>query len=198
MTELGLELASTGVQIHGGVGFVEETGVAQHLRDAKILTIYEGTSGIQANDLVSRKVLADSGRGMQRMLQEMQDLDAELEKAGAELASVRAAMATGRQRLADATDWLLSKADSEPAAVQLAAFNYMMLSGTVVGAWQMARAALVAQKKLTADAGNADFYKAKLITARFYAEELLPRSAGYFEAVTSDSNSAMELAEEQF
>jgi hypothetical protein len=82
--------------------------------------------------------------------------------------------------------------------VQLAAFNYMMLSGTVVGAWQMARAALVAQKKLTADAGNADFYKAKLITARFYAEELLPRSAGYFEAVTSDSNSAMELAEEQF
>jgi hypothetical protein len=186
------------VQIHGGVGFVEETGVAQHLRDAKILTIYEGTSGIQANDLVSRKVLADSGRGMQRMLQEMQDLDAELEKAGAELASVRAAMATGRQRLADATDWLLSKADSEPAAVQLAAFNYMMLSGTVVGAWQMARAALVAQKKLTADAGNADFYKAKLITARFYAEELLPRSAGYFEAVTSDSNSAMELAEEQF
>lgn len=198
MTELGLELASTGVQIHGGVGFVEETGVAQHLRDAKILTIYEGTSGIQANDLVSRKVLADSGRGMQRMLQEMQDLDAELQAAGAELASVRTAMATGRQRLADATDWLLSKADSEPAAVQLAAFNYMMLSGTVVGAWQMARAALVAQKKLTADAGNADFYKAKLITARFYAEELLPRSAGYSEAVTSDSNSAMELAEEQF
>ncbi|MGB5166542.1 MAG: acyl-CoA dehydrogenase [Woeseiaceae bacterium] len=198
MTELAMELTSTGVQVHGGVGFVEETGAAQHLRDAKILTIYEGTSGIQANDLVSRKVLADTGRGMQRMLAEMQDLDAELQAAGDALASVRSALATGRQRLADATEWLLGKADSDPAAVQLAAFNYMMLSGTVVGAWQMARAALVAQRKLAAGEGNADFFGAKMITARFYAEEVLPRSAGYFEAATSDSSSAMELAEAQF
>jgi hypothetical protein len=135
---------------------------------------------------------------MQRMLGEMQDLDTELQAAGAELASVRAALATGRQRLADATEWLLGKADSDPAAVQLAAFNYMMLSGTVVGAWQMARAALAAHKKLANGEGNTDFYEAKIITARFYAEDVLPRSAGYFEAAISDSSSAMELAEAQF
>ena len=198
MTEVALELTSIGVQVHGGTGYIEETGVAQYLRDAKILTIYEGTTGIQANDLVGRKVLADSGKGMQRLLQEMADFDASLASCGPEFDSIRNAVATGHKRLEDATNWLLGKAQEEPAVVNLAAFDYLMLAGTAIGGWQMARAAEVAHRKLAANEGNAEFYKAKIITARFYAEEVLPRSAGHVEAITSDGNSAMALPEDQF
>jgi acyl-CoA dehydrogenase len=198
MTEVAKELTSIGIQIHGGTGYVEETGAAQHLRDAQILTIYEGTTGIQANDLVGRKILADSGLGMQRLLDEIAEFDASLAGCGPDLASIRNAVATGRQRLEEATKWLLGKAQDEPAVVDLAAFNYLMLAGTVIGAWQMGRAAEIAHGKLAANESSADFYKAKIITARFYAEEVLPRSAGYLEAATSDSNSAMDLPEDQF
>jgi len=198
MTEVAQELTSIGVQIHGGNGYVEETGVAQHLRDARILTIYEGTTGIQANDLVGRKVLADSGLGMQRLLSEIAGFDANLAACGPDFESIRKAVATGHRRLEEATTWLLAKAQDEPAVVYLAAFDYMMLAGTVIGAWQMGRAAEIAHRKLATNEGAANFYKAKVITARFYAEEILPRSAGYLEAATSDSSSAMELPEDQF
>jgi acyl-CoA dehydrogenase len=198
ITEVAKELTSLGIQIHGGTGFIEETGVAQYLRDAQILTIYEGTTGIQANDLVGRKVLADSGTGMRRLLEEMAEFDACLERCGPALGSIRAAVAVGRERLEEATNWLLGKAQGEPAIVYLAAFDYLMLAGTVIGAWQMGRAAEIAHRKLEAAEGDANFYKGKIITARFYAEEILPRSAGYLEAATSESSSAMELPEEQF
>jgi len=198
MTEVAQELTSIGVQVHGGTGFIEETGVAQYMRDAKILTIYEGTTGIQANDLVGRKVLADSGLGVQRLLEEMAAFDARLASCGPDLDSIRTAVATGHKRLEEATNWLLGKAQDEPAVVYLAAFDYLMLAGTVVGAWQMGRAAETAYRKLASNEGNADFYKAKIITARFYAEEILPRSAGYLEAATSESSSAMDLPEDQF
>lgn len=198
MTEVAQELTSLGVQVHGGTGFIEETGAAQYMRDAKILTIYEGTTGIQANDLVGRKVLADSGAGMQRLLEEVAEFDASLASCGADFESIRHAVATGRKRLEEATNWLLGKAQDEPAAVYLAAFDYLMLAGTVVGAWQMGRAAAVAHGKLASKEGNADFYKAKVLTARFYAEEILPRSAGYLESATSNSSSAMEMPEDQF
>ena len=198
MTEVAQELTSLGVQVHGGTGFIEETGAAQYLRDAKILTIYEGTTGIQANDLVGRKVLADSGLGMQRLLKEIAEFDTSLASCGADFESIRHAVATGRKRLEEATNWLLGKAQDEPADVYLAAFDYLMLAGTVIGAWQMGRAAEIAHRKLAAKEGNFDFYEAKIITARFYAEEILPRSAGYLEAATSDSRSAMDMPEDQF
>ena len=198
MTEVAQELTSIGIQVHGGTGYIEETGAAQYLRDAKILTIYEGTTGIQANDLVGRKVLADTGMGMQRLLQEMADFDATLASCGPDLDSIRNAVATGHKRLEEATNWLLSKAQDESVIVYLAAFDYLMLAGTVIGAWQMGRAAEVAHRKIEGNEGLADFYKAKIITARFYAEEILPRSAGYLEAATSESGSAMELPEDDF
>jgi len=198
LTEVAQELTSLGIQVHGGTGFIEETGVAQYLRDAKILTIYEGTTGIQANDLVGRKVLADSGLGMQRLLKEIAEFDASLASCGTDFESIRDAVATGRKRLEEATNWLLGKAQDEPAVVYLAAFDYLMLAGSVIGAWQMGRAAEIAHRKLASKEANADFYKAKIITARFYAEEILPRSAGYLEAATSDSSSAMEMPEDQF
>jgi hypothetical protein len=198
MTEVAQELTSIGVQIHGGNGYVEETGAAQYLRDARILTIYEGTTGVQAIDLLGRKVMADGGKGMQRLLKEISELDAKLANGGAELESIRTAVATGRQRLEDATKWLLGKAQENPAVSFLAAFDYLMLAGTVIGAWQMGRAADVAQTKLANNDGDADFYKAKITTAKFYAEQILPRSACHFEAVTSGGTAAMELSEEQF
>ena len=198
MTEVAQELTSIGIQVHGGNGFVEETGAAQYYRDARILTIYEGTTGIQANDLVGRKILADSGLAMQHLLADMAEFDSSLASCGPELESIRSAVATGRDRLEEATNWLLGKAQDDPSVVYLAAFDYLMLAGTVVGAWQMGRAAEVAHRKLASKDGDTDFYKAKIITARFYAEEILPRSAGYLEAATSDSSSAMDLPEEQF
>jgi hypothetical protein len=198
LTEVAQELTSIGVQVHGGNGFVEETGAAQYLRDARILTIYEGTTGIQANDLVGRKILADSGLAMQHLLKEIAELDPVLASCGPELESIRSAVATGRQRLEEATNWLLGKTQDKPDAVYLAAFDYLMLAGTVVGAWQMGRAAEIAHKKLAGNDADAEFHKAKVITARFYAEEILPRSAGYLEAATSDSSSAMDLQEDQF
>jgi len=198
MTEVAQELTSIGIQIHGGTGYVEETGAAQHLRDARVLTIYEGTTGIQANDLVGRKVLADSGLGMQHLLEEIAELDPLLESCGADLETIQSAVATGRQRLEEATNWLLGKAQENPAVVYLAAFDYLMLAGTVIGAWQMGRAAEIAHRKLAGQNGDTDFYNAKIITARFYAEQILPRSAAYLDAATSNGTAAMDLAEEQF
>ena len=198
MTEVAQELTSICIQIHGGTGYIEETGAAQHLRDARILTIYEGTTGIQANDLVGRKILADGGLAMQHLLGEIAELDDQLASSGSDLESIRIAVATGQQRLETATNWLLAKAQDEPAVVGLAAFDYLMLAGTVIGAWQMGRAAEIAHRNLASKKGDADFYKAKIITARFYSEQILPRSAAYLDAATSESNSAMDLLEEQF
>jgi len=198
MTETGQELTSIAIQIHGGNGYIEETGVTQHLRDARILTIYEGTTGIQAIDLLGRKILADGGTGMQNLLKEIEALDSSLESGGADLETIRLAVATGRQRLEKATMWLLGNAQDNPAAVFSAANDFLMLAGTVIGGWQMGRAAQVAQQKLQAKEGDAGFNQAKITTAKFYAEQILPRSAAYFAAVTSGSTAAMELPEEQF
>jgi len=198
MTETGQELTSIAIQIHGGNGYIEETGVTQHLRDARILTIYEGTTGIQAIDLLGRKILADGGTGMQNLLKEIEALDSSLKSGGADLETIRLAVATGRQRLEQATMWLLGNAQDNPAAVFSAANDFLMLAGTVIGGWQMGRAAQVAQQKLQANEGDAGFNRAKLTTAKFYAEQILPRSAAYFAAVTSGSTAAMELPVEQF
>jgi len=198
MTEVAQELTSIAVQIHGGNGYIEETGAAQHFRDARILTIYEGTTGVQAIDLLGRKILADGGAGMQRMLTDIGELATRLAESGPELDSIRTALATGHQRLEDATKWLLSQAQKNPAVVFLAAYDYLMLAGTVIGAWQMGRAATIAHGKLQDKAGDADFFTAKITAAKFYAEQIFPRSAAYFEAVTSGGTAAMELSEEQF
>jgi acyl-CoA dehydrogenase len=198
MTEVAQELTSIAIQIQGGNGYIEETGAAQHFRDARILTIYEGTTGVQAIDLLGRKILADAGAGIQRLLAEIGELDTLLEGCGSELESIRTAAATGRQRLEDASKWLLGNAQKNPAVAFLAANDYLMLAGTVIGAWQMGRAAEIAHKKLQYESCDVDFLTAKITTAKFYAEQIFPRSAAYFEAVTSGSTAAMELSEEQF
>ncbi|MFO1372458.1 MAG: acyl-CoA dehydrogenase C-terminal domain-containing protein [Candidatus Competibacteraceae bacterium] len=195
-TEIGIEIASLGVQVHGGMGFVEETGACQHLRDSRITTIYEGTTGIQAADLAGRKLDMDKGATMQALIAEIAAVVKELATAkGDDLAVIRSALHAGSQALADATRWILTSRDTN--SVMAVSVDYMMLAGYVCGGWQMARAAQVAQQKLLAGE-DPTFYEAKLITARFYAEHILPKADALLRSIKSGGDSIMALTEEQF
>jgi len=198
-TELGQELSSLGVQIHGGMGYIEETGAAQHFRDARITTIYEGTTGIQAQDLVGRKVLRDSGLSMQTLLTEMRlvaDAIADLDQDN--LGELHKNYLKGLEDLENATNWLLENYQSDANAPGSVAVNFMMLMGTVCGGWQMARAVVIANEKLNAGAKDSDFYQSKITTARFYSEHYLPRAGAYLGSIIAGSDSIMALANEQF
>jgi 3-(methylthio)propanoyl-CoA dehydrogenase len=185
-TDLGVELASVGLQVHGGMGYVEETGVAQYLRDSRISPIYEGTNGIQAIDLVMRKVPMRGGGVVADLLAQMEALGPELDAAGQELAGLRPALATGVSVLREATDWILSRGPAEPNDVLAGATPYLRLSGLVIGGWLMARSALAASRLLrTADGADAAFLREKIATASFYAGQLLPQAAGLLPAVTA-------------
>lgn len=198
-TELAQELCSLGVQLHGGMGYIEETGAAQHFRDARITTIYEGTSGIQAQDLVGRKILRDSGKAMQNLVTEMQEVAEKIAKLDEKkIGPFGSYYSTAITALKEATEWLLQNYQADPAAPGTIAVNYMMLTGTVCGGWQMARAALCADSNLKNGTDDAKFYEGKLVTARFYAEHFLPRASAYLNTIISGSDSTMALSEDQF
>ena len=195
MTEISLELTSLAIQVQGGMGYVEESGAAQHMRDARILPIYEGTTGIQALDFVGRKIMADEGRAMGVLLAEMTALDAEL--AGDErLAEIRAALAEGVEQMRSATAWLLEQGPLDPNTAGSASVNTLMLTGIVVGGWQMALAALAITKGAASD--DRAFADAKLVTARFYGQHILPRAQGFAAAAMAGADAVMALAEESF
>ncbi len=181
-TDLGVEMTSLGVQIHGGMGYVEETGAAQHWRDSRIAPIYEGTNGIQAIDLVLRKLPLDGGAVVRAYLDEMSALDAELAAAGDELATIRTELAEGVQLLRNATDLLLAR--ENPNDLLAGATPYLRLFGTVAGGYYMAREALAALGA-AADEGDDGFLAAKVATARFYCEQLLPQAFGLVPAATA-------------
>ena len=198
-TETGIEIASTGIQVHGGMGFIEETGAAQYLRDARITTIYEGTTGIQSNDLVGRKIAREGGATLKVVLQIMKGVETELGRApGDDFAAIRSRLAAGVKTLADSADWIVATYAGDIKAVHAGAVPFLMLMGTVCGGWQMARAALIAQKQL--DGGTQDklFYEAKIKTARFYADHILSKAPGLGESVMRGAAGVMALAEEQF
>ena len=197
LTEVAQELTSLGVQVHGGMGFVEETGAAQHMRDARILTIYEGTTGIQANDLVGRKILYDEGKAMRELLQEMRSLDADLASVDG-LATIRSALASGIESLEAAVTHLIESAPGDQNAPGAASVNLLMLAGTVIGGWQMARAALAAKKRLADGDTDTAFLEAKIMTALFYGAHILPRSSAYGQAAVSGSDVIMAMPEESF
>ena len=196
-TEIAQEVASLGVQVHGGMGFIEETGAAQFLRDARITAIYEGTNGIQAIDLVGRKLLRDGGRALEDLLGEMRALDAPLAEGGASLKTIREALATGVRAVSDSARLILDGSSKDEDLPWSAAFSFLMLLGTVCGAWQMARAALIAARG-TSTAADARFLRAKLATARFYADQILPRALAYAKAAAAGSESIMAFEEEDF
>jgi hypothetical protein len=186
-TDLGVEIASTGVQVHGGMGYIEETGAAQLYRDARIAPIYEGANGIQANDLVGRKLGRDRGEAARELFAEMRATLAELD-AAAELQPMRRALAAGMDTLEQATEYLVA---AEPALAAAGSSPYLALFGTVAGGWLMARLALAAR-----GAEDRDFTAAKLATARFYTEHYLARAPAYLPAVTGGAtvvNFAPEL-----
>lgn len=195
-TELGIEVASLGVQVHGGMGFIEETGACQYLRDSRIATIYEGTTGIQAADLAGRKLNMDQGATMRALIADMRATATDLAGApGDDLAVIRTELEDGIQALAQATDWILASRDA--CSVMAISVDYLMLTGYVCGGWQMARAARIAQQRL-ASGQDPLFYEAKLITARFYAEHLLPKAGALLRSIQQGGTSVMALVEEQF
>ncbi|MGH7095384.1 MAG: acyl-CoA dehydrogenase, partial [Stellaceae bacterium] len=180
-TDVGVMVASTGVQVHGGMGYIEETGAAQHLRDARIAPIYEGTNGIQANDLVGRKLGRDQGEAARNFFAE---IAASLPGLDGELAPVRARLAKGLTVLERATAFLVA---AEPAAAAAGSVPYLALFGTVAGGWLMARIADAAQARRDTDPR---FAAAKLATARFYAEHFLTQAPGYLPAIESGAEIA--------
>jgi len=197
-TEIGQEMTSIGVQVHGGMGFIEETGAAQHYRDSRITTIYEGTTGIQANDLVFRKTLRNGGEVARSVLAEMKALDSELSKVnGDAFVSIRSALAEGVASAEQATDWILANSN-QPANAAAGAFAYLRLMGTVCGGWQMARAALVAQSKLDAGDGDPSFMDGKIKTAHFYATQIMPVADAFRKSITDGAETILALADDQF
>ncbi len=197
-TEIGIEVASTGVQVHGGMGFIEETGAAQHLRDARISAIYEGTTGIQANDLIGRKMAREGGATLKVVIGMMRALDADLAKQdGEHFVAIRARFTAAVNAVEKAGDWLVKTYGSDVRSAAAGAVPFLRLLGVVAGGWQMARAALVAQAKIAG--GDADpFYVAKIGTARFYADHLLSQAEGLASSVTDGAAGVMALADEMF
>ena len=192
-TEVAVEIASTGVQVHGGMGFIEETGAAQYLRDARISTIYEGTTGIQANDLIGRKVGAENGATALALIAEMRGLDAGLAAAGEGFAAMRTVYVQAVNALEAATQWLVDHYRQQPEAAAAVAVPYLKLFGTVAGGWLMARAALIARERLAVSGADREFFEAKLATARFYLEHLLPQASALSQTVTAGAASTLAL-----
>ena len=197
-TETGIDVASLGVQVHGGIGYIEETGAAQFLRDARITTIYEGTTGIQANDLIGRKIAREGGATLKAVLQSMRSLDAQLaEQAGEDFSAIRESLMRGAQATADAAEFIVARYGDDIRSVAVGAVPFLKLLGIVAGGWQMARAALACAAKVAA--GDADpFRPAKIATARFYADHVLAQAPGLAHQVVHGGAGALALAEDQF
>ncbi len=197
-TEMSLEVTSLGVQVHGGMGFIEETGAAQYYRDSKILTIYEGTTAIQANDLVGRKTARDGGQTARAIAAQIEKTEAELRASATPAAlSVADRLAAARASFLAAVDFIAASAKRAPNAAYAGSVPYLMLTGNLVAGWQMGRALLVAQSKLAAGEETA-FMQAKITTAQFYAEHILVRTAGLREAIVQGGESACALPLEAF
>ncbi len=197
-TEQGVELSSNALQVFGGVGFVEETGAAQYYRDSRITTIYEGTTAIQANDLVGRKLAREKvpGAAMKALIAEMTATADEL-AGNAQLATIAANLKNGIAALSTASDWILANYDSAPADVHAGSVPFLKLTGIVVGGWLMAKSAAIAVQHL-ANGSSDDFYKAKLATANYFAAHQLPFAAAYAAEMTGGAASVFGLPENLF
>jgi 3-(methylthio)propanoyl-CoA dehydrogenase len=194
-TETGIEVASLGVQVHGGMGFIEETGAAQHLRDARITTIYEGTTGIQANDLVGRKIAREGGATAKGWLEHLQAFDAELARSGsADVKAIRAALKAGASAVGECVAFIVANAGKDAIGTFAGAVPFLRLVGIVAGGWQMARAALVAERNLAS--GDKAFHEAKLATARFYADQVLVQAPALRDTVVKGSAAVMAVPED--
>ena len=197
-TEMSLEVTSAAVHVHGGMGFIEETGVAQYYRDAKILTIYEGTTAIQANDLVGRKTSRDGGQTARAIAAQIEDTEAALNANGsADALAVARRLQAARLAFVEVVAFVADQTRASPNAVFAGSVPYLMLAGNLMAGWQLARAWLVAQEQLAQGVDEA-FMRAKLVTARFYADHLLTRAPGLRDAILDGADSVTGLALESF
>jgi alkylation response protein AidB-like acyl-CoA dehydrogenase len=197
-TEMSLEVTSLGVQVHGGMGFIEETGAAQYYRDAKILTIYEGTTAIQANDLVGRKTARDGGQAAKAVAAQIAKTEAELAKRDSVAArAVLKRLSVARQAFVDVVDFVVGNTKASPNAVFAGSVPYLMLAGNLMAGWQLARSLLVAEDLLD-KAEDTRFMQAKIATARFYADHILSKVPGIRDAIVEGADSVTALPLEAF
>lgn len=197
-TEMSLEVTSLGVQVHGGMGFIEETGAAQYYRDAKILTIYEGTTAIQANDLVGRKTVRDGGQGAKALAQYMAATEAELHASGtAHALAMHRHLQAARLAFEQVAEFMVEQGPTNPKAAYAGSVPYLMLAGNLVSGWQLARSLLVAQQ-LAAAGQDVAFMQAKVLTARFYAEHILTRAPGLRDSIVYGHVGVSDMALEAF
>ncbi|MDP3355499.1 MAG: acyl-CoA dehydrogenase, partial [Polaromonas sp.] len=197
-TEMSLEVTSLGVQVHGGMGFIEETGAAQYYRDAKILTIYEGTTAIQANDLVGRKTARDGGQTAKGIAGQIEKTEAALLKQGGAAAKVVAKrLKAAREAFVDVVEFVAGNTKASPNAVFAGSVPYLMLAGNLVAGWQLARSLLVAEEELAAG-NDVAFMKAKITTAVFYADHLLSKAPGMRDSIVDGADSVTALALDAF
>jgi butyryl-CoA dehydrogenase len=197
-TEVAQQAAYLGVQVHGGMGFIEETGAAQYARDARITTIYEGTTGIQANDLVVRKVVRDKGKTLAAAIDEMRETEQALAATGhGQLVGIATRLRSGLDALDEAGRFVVSEFDSNPRDVLAGAVPFLELAGIVFGGAQLARAALIATRKLMQGDGDVAFMRAKIVTARHFADHCLVHAPALRDTLVAASG-VLALAEEQF
>ncbi|TYC60231.1 acyl-CoA dehydrogenase [Zoogloea oleivorans] len=196
-TENAQGITWNGVQVHGGMGFIEETGAAQYMRDARIVTIYEGTTAIQANDLIGRKTAKEGGKSMQQLLADIAETGAALRATdNPTLKGLAEALGDGIAALDEATTWLLNNYDANPQAAAAGSVPFLKLTGIVVGGWLMARSAQIAAGRV--DEADGDFYKAKLVTARYFAQHVIPEANAYRDAIVNGAESVLALEEALF
>jgi len=197
-TEMSLEVTSLGVQVHGGMGFIEETGAAQYYRDAKILTIYEGTTAIQANDLVGRKTARDGGQTALGIAARVEGTEQDLIASGsADAVAVARRLKAAREAFVDVVRFIAGGTKTSPNAVFAGSVPYLMLAGNLMAGWQMARALLVAQDQI-AKGNDMAFMQAKIITARFYADHLLSKAPGMRDSIVEGADCVTALAIDAF
>jgi len=198
-TEMSLEVTSLGVQVHGGMGFIEETGAAQYYRDAKILTIYEGTTAIQANDLVGRKTARDGGQTARAIAAQIEKTEAELAKSdsSAAAAAVLKRLKAAREAFVQVVDFVAGQTKASPNAVFAGSVPYLMLAGNLVAGWQLARSLIIAED-LASHNVDVDFMQAKIATARFYAEHILAKAPGLRDSIVDGAESVTALAADMY
>ena len=194
-TENSIDIASLGVQIHGGMGFIEETGAAQHLRDARITAIYEGTTGIQAADLVGRKMARDNGHAAKTVIASMRETAESLK--GEEFAALRETLSAGIDAFDRSVQYVVANYGPDVRSVLASSVPLLKLFGIVAGGWQLARSASIAAGHIAAGKGS-DFYKTKLITARFYADHVLSQAPGLAHAVVNGAVGTLEISDQAF
>jgi hypothetical protein len=197
-TEMSLTVTSLGVQVHGGMGYIEETGAAQYYRDAKILTIYEGTTAIQSNDLVGRKTARDGGQTAKGIAGQIETTEGELLASGsAHAVAVAKRLMAARLAFLDVVDFVAGNTKASPNAVFAGSVPYLMLAGNLMAGWQMARALLVAEKAVAVGSG-VPFMQAKVTTARFYADHILSQAPGVRDAIVEGADSVTAMALDAF